>query len=192
MKQTLKEMASISEMAKLLSSGDINRLLPAIVYNNPQDVNENLQSQGLVNYLMEPDELLEWFENQGNEMDMDSFYNTLDVPFDPNAQNITSNLESVIMYQMQLDQGANDSGDNIYGTWGEAFGDGIKKMYDKYFSTNVRIKPTDSSETITKPIVEAIAKPMNNDKMKQVLFIVGLVVIAVSLILISVSFITKK
>ena len=79
-------MTSIEQMSNYFSQGDINRLLPAIIYNNPQDVNENLKSQGLVNYLMEPDELLQWFEDQGNEMDQDSFFNTLDVPFYPYAR----------------------------------------------------------------------------------------------------------
>lgn len=192
MKQTLKDMASISEMAKYLSDGDINRLLPAIIYNNPQDVNENLKSQGLVNYLMEPDELLQWFEDNGNEMDFNSFFDTLDVPFEPNAQNITSQLEPVVMYKMQLDQGANDSGDNLYGTWGDAFGDGIKRMYEKYFSTNLTVAQEETAQaptgTGTKPVT---SKKPNNDKLMQILFIVGLVVIAVSMILITIRFIKK-
>lgn len=107
-------------------------LLLAIVYNNPELVSQNIQTVAGVSYEMTSEQIMDWFEQYGGELDEDALYSILDVPFNPDADNITADYWQVIEYQaMQLYGSGNSEGSK---TWADLFPDAIQRLYDKYFA----------------------------------------------------------
>ncbi len=107
-------------------------LLLAIVYNNPEQVSENLQSYAGVSYAQTAEQLMDWFEEYGGELDQQTLYDILDVPFNPDANNVTADYDDVLQFAVEQKYG-NDAELEEY-TWAKIFPDAIKTLYDKYFS----------------------------------------------------------
>lgn len=107
-------------------------LLLAIVYNNPEQVSENLESYAGVSYAQTAEQIMDWFERYGGDLNVQTLYDILDVPFNPEVDNITADYEDVLQSAVEEKFGA---GADLYDyTWAEIFPDAIKKIYDKYFS----------------------------------------------------------
>ncbi|KYP13041.1 hypothetical protein [Flavihumibacter sp. CACIAM 22H1] len=106
-------------------------LLLAIVYNNPEAVSDNLQSIMGVSYAQDAEQIMNWFEEYGAEMDVDTLYDVLNVPFNPDAQNVTADYWQVLQYQAAAEYG--DTVNDPLRPWAETFPLAIENLYNKYF-----------------------------------------------------------
>jgi hypothetical protein len=107
-------------------------LLLAIVYNNPEQVSQNLQSYAGVSYAQTAEQIMDWFEQYGGQLDEKTLYDILNVPFNPDVDNITADYQDVLEYA--INQGGGNGEELAEYTWAGIFPDAIKKMYDKYFA----------------------------------------------------------
>lgn len=106
-------------------------LLLAIVYNNPEAVSDNLQSMMGVSYAQDAEQIMDWFEQYGVEMDIDTLYDVLNVPFNPDAQNVTADYWQVLQYQAAAEYG--DTVNDPLRPWAETFPLAVENLYNKYF-----------------------------------------------------------
>jgi|GEM_PF-3844778 len=127
---SVKEQALAQKVSEFTRKPE--NLLLAIVYNNPDYVSQNVQDYAGVSYAMTDEQIMDWFEQYGGELDAEALYNILNVPFNPDAENVTADYWDVIDYQSR--QLFGDQNNDQYYTWAELFPEGIQNLYDKYFA----------------------------------------------------------
>ena len=146
-----KSVKSPAEIA-----GDFSKrpelLLIAVIYNNPDEVSENLRAEGLLDSIYPADPLMGWFEKYGYQLNRKTFIKILSVPFNPNSGNTTDDYDEVIKAQLQISEGLNSIEiEETDLSWG-AFSNELGNLYDTVFSSETA--PAPAGEMVKRAVDE--------------------------------------
>jgi hypothetical protein len=131
---------TISGFLQTFNSGDIS-LISAIIYDNPDQINENFRSVGLPVGANEM-EIMQILKAESPNLTEKQFYDFLNVPFV--ASPFTSSLYPVLLSQAGIYNPGTTQSDSI--RWG-IFREGIKLAFNKHFKNSKPKSVTDIQAT---------------------------------------------
>jgi len=135
---------TIQGFQELFNSGDIS-LISAIIYDNPDQVNENLRSVGLPVGGNET-EIFNILKQEGPNLTEAQFCEILNVPFI--AGPYTQSLYPVLLSEANVYNPGTNQTESI--RWG-VFKNGCKKAYQRYFKSRQKIQDVINPDTIPQP-----------------------------------------
>ena len=135
---------TISGFQQLFNSGDI-ALISAIIYDNPDQVNENLRSVGLPVGANET-EIFNVLKQEGPNLTEAQFCEILNVPFINGPY--TQSLYPVLLTEANVYNPGTTQSDSI--RWG-VFKTGLKKAYQRYFKSREQVTNVINTDTMPTP-----------------------------------------
>lgn len=144
---------TISGFLQTFNSGDIS-LISAIIYDNPDQINENFRSVGLPVGGNET-EIMQILKAESPNLTEKQFYDLLNVPFV--ASPFTSSLYPVLLSQAGIYNPGTTQSDSI--RWG-IFRNGIKLAFNKHFK-NAKQKSNTDIKVAEMPMLQIPSE--NND-----------------------------
>lgn len=137
---------TITGFQTLFNSGDI-ALVSAIIYDNPDQVNENLRSVGLPVGSNET-EIFNVLKQEGPNLTEAQFCEILNVPFIYGPY--TQSLYPVLLTEANVYNPGTTQSDSI--RWG-VFKNGLKKAYQRYFSSRVQVSNVITPDPMQMPVM---------------------------------------
>lgn len=128
-----------------------------VLSNNPDYVSERMMAWGLISSPYASEDLLDYFSLTGWQMADSELKDCLNVPWNPDADNNTANLEPVLAYQQQVIFGDN-SPKYPYAGFAELFPQAVDNLYDYMqkasdgTADSLSDKMTDASEKVQKDV----------------------------------------
>lgn len=156
---------TIQGFKELFDSGDI-ALISAIIYDNPDQVNENLRSVGLPIGANETD-IFNILKAEGPNLTEDQFCQILNVPFIGGPY--TQSLRPVLYSQANVYNPGTNQVESI--RWG-VFKAGIKKAFAKYFKNKaenpnpINITPVEMPKNMNEDMADADRKIIRKMRVK--------------------------
>lgn len=148
---------TIQGFQELFNAGDMS-LISAIIYDNPDQINENLRSVGLPVGANETD-IFNILKQEGPNLTEAQFCEILNVPFIGGP--FTSSLYPVLLTEANVYNPGTNQTESI--RWG-IFKGGVKKAYQRFFANRQTIENVINPDGIITPGMVVTENDTNQDK----------------------------